>query len=64
MNKKENPYSIRKIRLEMEEEKLMEFVAGMRKMQQDMIEMLVRSEEHGGFREANEVINRIRKIGK
>ncbi len=51
-------------KMELEEAEQMKFIAGMRKLQEEMIELLVSSEEHNGFPEATKVIEHIQQLGK
>ena len=49
-------------KIELSPAELLKFRASMRKLQEEMLELLVSTEEQSGFREANKIIDRIRKI--
>lgn len=51
-------------KMELSQAEQMKFVAGVRKLQEEMIELLVSSEEHNGFPEATKVIEHIQQLGK
>ncbi len=50
--------------LELGKAEQMKFIAGIRKLQEEMIELLVSSEEHNGFPEATKLIEHIQQLGK
>lgn len=51
-------------KMELGQAEQMKFIAGVRKLQEEMIELLVSSEEHNGFPEATKVIEHIQQLGK
>ena len=51
-------------KMELSQDEQMKFIAGVRKLQEEMIELLVSSEEHNGFPDATKVIEHIQQLGK
>ena len=51
-----------RIQLHLTEQEIAQFRTEFAKLQDEVIEIFLEAEEHGGFPTANEVINRIRRI--